>query len=583
MSDSPKISVLIPVYNSADYLRICMNSLINQSFQDFEIIAVNNGSEDNSLEILEEYAKEYPDKVFVYTIEHSDFVGTGRNFGISKARGEYLYICDSDDIVEKHALTWLHARAEHYQADVVYGYFNFVNLQSNTVKVMGRDGEKAVTPGELILTGADYWRRLYKKSLIDEVIEKVGPIPENTNFDDVAWLPVVHSYAKVIRSADRPIYNYFRRTQSTVGGYSPKVVEYSIISEQYAMENCNAKYREYAEQYVARRIRNNLISRWVYSDKLIKQLKDNWSVFSKNKMITGEKELYEKLALYNNLTDDPMPKTVYLNGFGTGYSEDELASIKEKAFDEANCIVLDESNCNINENDFTKTAYENSDFKLLGAYFALKSIYENGGIYITKNIDIDRPFNSLRYFNAFFAYKNHTEISEEVFGGLMGSSVIKSILDTFADGRYKNILMPLEKRITNIICVKYGVKMNGATDLFSNEFALLGPGVMVADIFYQQDNPANFHICTHNYKNTDSLDERYLTLEKASVAALASKTQGNVVVNRTEDSQELQFYKNRVMLIEQSGAYRLAVILSKIGNAFKPLKWLGKKLFGKKT
>ncbi|HBW63878.1 MAG TPA: hypothetical protein DEF64_02085 [Ruminococcaceae bacterium] len=579
MSDSPIISVLIPVYNSAEHLRLCMNSLINQSFEDYEIIAVNNGSEDNSLEILEEYAQEYPDKVFVYTIEHSNFVGTGRNYGISKARGQYLYICDSDDIVEKHALTWLHGRAEYYKADVVYGYFNFVNLQNNTVKIMGRDGERAVTTGELILTGADYWRRLYKKSLIDEVIEKVGPIPENTNFDDVAWLPVVHSYAKVIRSADRPIYNYFRRTQSTVGGYSPNVVEYSIISEQYAMDNCNPKYREYAELYVARRIKNNLISRWIYTDKLVEQIKKNWDVFSKNKLITGEKDLYNKLSDYNELADEPMPETIYLNGFGAGFSDDDINSVKEKAFNECNCVVLNESNCDVNKNRFTKEAYKNSEFKLLGAYFALENIYENGGIYITKNIDIERPFNSLRYFNAFFAYKNITEFSEEIFGGIKGNPVIKSIINTFVEERYKNIFMPLGERITNIICVKYGVKMNGTTDLFSNGFALLGPSVTVADTYYGQDNPGNFHVCSHNYKDADSSDKQYITLEKASVAALSCSASGNVIVNRKEDSQELQFYKNRVSLIEQSGAYRLAVLLGRIGNKLKVFKWLGKKLF----
>lgn len=579
MSDSPIISVLIPVYNSAEHLRLCMNSLINQSFEDYEIIAVNNGSEDNSLEILEEYAQEYPDKVFVYTIEHSNFVGTGRNYGISKARGQYLYICDSDDIVEKHALTWLHGRAEYYKADVVYGYFNFVNLQNNTVKIMGRDGERAVTTGELILTGADYWRRLYKKSLIDEVIEKVGPIPENTNFDDVAWLPVVHSYAKVIRSADRPIYNYFRRTQSTVGGYSPNVVEYSIISEQYAMDNCNPKYREYAELYVARRIKNNLISRWIYTDKLVEQIKKNWDVFSKNKLITGEKDLYNKLSDYNELADEPMPETIYLNGFGAGFSDDDINSVKEKAFNECNCVVLNESNCDVNKNRFTKEAYKNSEFKLLGAYFALENIYENGGIYITKNIDIERPFNSLRYFNAFFAYKNITEFSEEIFGGIKGNPVIKSIINTFVEERYKNIFMPLGERITNIICVKYGVKMNGTTDLFSNGFALLGPSVTVADTYYGLDNPGNFHVCSHNYKDADSSDKQYITLEKASVAALSCSASGNVIVNRKEDSQELQFYKNRVSLIEQSGAYRLAVLLGRIGNKLKVFKWLGKKLF----
>lgn len=579
MSDSPIISVLIPVYNSAEHLRLCMNSLINQSFEDYEIIAVNNGSEDNSLEILEEYAQEYPDKVFVYTIEHSNFVGTGRNYGISKARGQYLYICDSDDIVEKHALTWLHGRAEYYKADVVYGYFNFVNLQNNTVKIMGRDGERAVTTGELILTGADYWRRLYKKSLIDEVIEKVGPIPENTNFDDVAWLPVVHSYAKVIRSADRPIYNYFRRTQSTVGGYSPNVVEYSIISEQYAMDNCNPKYREYAELYVARRIKNNLISRWIYTDKLVEQIKKNWDVFSKNKLITGEKDLYNKLSDYNELADEPMPETIYLNGFGAGFSDDDINSVKEKAFNECNCVVLNESNCDVNKNRFTKEAYKNSEFKLLGAYFALENIYENGGIYITKNIDIERPFNSLRYFNAFFAYKNITEFSEEIFGGIKGNPVIKSIINTFVEERYKNIFMPLGERITNIICVKYGVKMNGTTNLFSNGFALLGPSVTVADTYYGQDNPGNFHVCSHNYKDADSSDKQYITLEKASVAALSCSASENVIVNRKEDSQELQFYKNRVSLIEQSGAYRLAVLLGRIGNKLKVFKWLGKKLF----
>ena len=579
MSDSPIISVLIPVYNSAEHLRLCMNSLINQSFEDYEIIAVNNGSEDNSLEILEEYAQEYPDKVFVYTIEHSNFVGTGRNYGISKARGQYLYICDSDDIVEKHALTWLHGRAEYYKADVVYGYFNFVNLQNNTVKIMGRDGERAVTTGELILTGADYWRRLYKKSLIDEVIEKVGPIPENTNFDDVAWLPVVHSYAKVIRSADRPIYNYFRRTQSTVGGYSPNVVEYSIISEQYAMDNCNPKYREYAELYVARRIKNNLISRWIYTDKLVEQIKKNWDVFSKNKLITGEKDLYNKLSDYNELADEPMPETIYLNGFGAGFSDDDINSVKEKAFNECNCVVLNESNCDVNKNRFTKEAYKNSEFKLLGAYFALENIYENGGIYITKNIDIERPFNSLRYFSAFFAYKNITEFSEEIFGAIKGNPVIKSIINTFVEERYKNIFMPLGERITNIICVKYGVKMNGTTDLFSNGFALLGPSVTVADTYYGQDNPGNFHVCSHNYKDTDSSDKQYITLEKSSVAALSCGASGNVIVNRKEDSQELQFYKNRVSLIEQSGAYRLAVLLGRIGNKLKVFKWLGKKLF----
>lgn len=580
MNKVPKISVLIPVYNSAEHLRLCLNSLINQSFEDFEIIAVDNGSEDNSLEILNEYAEEYPEKFFAYTIDHSDFVGTGRNYALSKARGEYLYICDSDDIVEKHALTWLYARAEIYHADIIYGYYHFVNMQNNKVYVFGRDGEKSVTPGELILTGADYWRRLYKKSLIDFVIQKVGPIPENTNFDDVAWLPVVHSYAKVIRSIDRPIYNYFRRTQSTVGGYSPKIIEYSIYSEQYAMENCNSQYRDYAQLYAARRINGNLNTRWIYSDKIIEQIKSNWEIFKNNKRITSEKSLFDRLSLYNELPDTPMPKVVYINGFGVDRSDDYVGIIAEQAFDEGICVVLNEKNCDIYSNDFVKAAYENKEYKILGAYFALRKIYESGGIYITDNIEIEKPFNSLRYFNAFFVYESKTDFSEEIFGGIKGSEVIKSILDTFEQNRYKDVFLPMSERITNIVTVQYGVKPNSTTDLFSYNFAILAPSVAVSDICYGGDDPSNFHICSHNYKNYAGNDN-YITLRKDSISALAVKSSNvNHVISNGNMEEELNFVKTRLNLIEHSMAYRLALKISRIGNLkfFSPLKGLIKKM-----
>lgn len=578
----PKISVLIPVYNSADHLRICMDSLLNQSFEDYEIIAVNNGSDDDSLKILQNYQNDYPDKVFVYTIEHSNFVGTGRNYALRKARGEYIYICDSDDIVEKHALTWLYARAVQYKADVVYGYFNFVNLQSNTVMIMGRDGEKSVTPGELILTGADYWRRLYKKTLLDEVIEKVGPIPENTNFDDVAWLPVVHSYAKCIRSADRLIYNYFRRTSSTVGGYSSKIVEYSIFSENYAMKNCNPQYREYAELYAAKRVNNNLLSRWRYSDMLIEHIKNNWPAFSNNTLIKSDNKLFNNLAAYASLPDQPCPKIVYINGFGNNITDEYILQIKEKAFDECECVILNEENCNIKTNSFTQQAYANRDFDELAGYFALEKIYENGGIYVSRNIDIDNPFNSLRYFPAFFAYKNVTEFSGEVFGGMAGNEVFKAILKTYIKVDYSNREYSLSKRITNIICVRYGVKLNGATEFFKYPFATLAPSVMVADIFYGEDNAVNYHICSHKYTGSHINRSDIAIVDKSSIAALASrnKPQSSTPIVKEKIPGDYEFYKNRVKMIEESKAYKLALTFSKLGNIklFSLLKKIIKKL-----
>lgn len=73
---------------------------------------------------------------------------------------------------------------------------------------------------------------------------------------------------------------------------------------------------------------------------MVEQIKKNWDVFSKNKLITGEKDLYNKLSDYNELADEPMPETIYLNGFGAGFSDDDINSVKEKHLMNAIALCL---------------------------------------------------------------------------------------------------------------------------------------------------------------------------------------------------------------------------------------------------
>ena len=93
-----KISIIIPVYNSAKYLRKCLNSIINQTFDNIEIICINDGSTDNSLSIINEYAK-IDSRIKVYTIENKG-VSAARNYGILVATGEYIGFVDSDDYID---------------------------------------------------------------------------------------------------------------------------------------------------------------------------------------------------------------------------------------------------------------------------------------------------------------------------------------------------------------------------------------------------------------------------------------------------------------------------------------------------
>lgn len=96
----PKISVIIPVYNVEEYLKECLNSVINQTFKDIEIICIDDGSTDNSLNILKEFAQN--DERIIILTQQNKGAGSARNLGIKKAKGEYLYFLDSDDFTNQN-------------------------------------------------------------------------------------------------------------------------------------------------------------------------------------------------------------------------------------------------------------------------------------------------------------------------------------------------------------------------------------------------------------------------------------------------------------------------------------------------
>ncbi len=111
-----EISIIMPVYNVGKYLRECLDSIVNQSFKDFEIICINDGSTDNSLKILEEYR----DKDSRFTIISQDNTGAGeaRNTGLKYASGKYVQFLDSDDYFEPNMLENLYKTAKKYNADL---------------------------------------------------------------------------------------------------------------------------------------------------------------------------------------------------------------------------------------------------------------------------------------------------------------------------------------------------------------------------------------------------------------------------------------------------------------------------------
>lgn len=173
MVESAKISIVIPVYNTEKYLRECLDSIINQTFQDWEAICVDDGSTDSSLEILREYEKK--DKRFIIISQQNKGVSAARNAGMQQAKGKYTMFVDSDDYIAQNACELIYEDAENRQCDILL--FPHYKFSANTCTDDGRLlnlhitlGNKTTTfkefPDEFLTTPSETHSKLYRTDFL---------------------------------------------------------------------------------------------------------------------------------------------------------------------------------------------------------------------------------------------------------------------------------------------------------------------------------------------------------------------------------------------------------------------------------
>ena len=182
MGEKPafKVSVVIAVYNAETFLRQCLDSVAGQTLRDMEIICVNDGSTDGSLKVLEEYARQ-DSRFYIYTKENEGLGGaSARNYGLERARGEYVSILDSDDFFEPDMLEKAVGKADRTGADfVIFGGFEYDNKNGNTYKVTSILNEKAIPDKEVFschdcpdtifqLSQGMAWNKLYRQSFLEQ-------------------------------------------------------------------------------------------------------------------------------------------------------------------------------------------------------------------------------------------------------------------------------------------------------------------------------------------------------------------------------------------------------------------------------
>ena len=126
MKENSKVSVIIATYNTEHYIRQCLDSVINQTFKDMEIIVINDGSTDSSIDIINEY-KQKDERVKVINLDRNYGISKVRNKGVEYSKGKYIAFIDSDDWVSKDYIEFLYENIEKEKADMVSTSFYFYN------------------------------------------------------------------------------------------------------------------------------------------------------------------------------------------------------------------------------------------------------------------------------------------------------------------------------------------------------------------------------------------------------------------------------------------------------------------------
>ena len=208
----PKVSVIVPVYNVSAYLERCLDSLVNQTLKSIEIIVVNDGSTDQSQDIIDTYAKNYPKIIKAYKKENGG-LSDARNFGINKAKGAFLGFVDSDDFVEITMFEKLYNRATETDSDLVVCAHNAITLtpKNNIKKISPRIlqngqyyGKSIFESPEILAFSRSYaWNKLYKREIFENF-----EFPKGQFFEDSAVVYNILSAARKIELVNEPLYNY---------------------------------------------------------------------------------------------------------------------------------------------------------------------------------------------------------------------------------------------------------------------------------------------------------------------------------------------------------------------------------------
>ena len=326
---SNKVSIIIPVYNTEKYITKCLNSIINQTYTNLEILCINDGSKDNSLSILKDYESQ-DSRVIVETIPNSG-VSKARNIAIKKAIGEYIMFVDSDDYIEKNMVLEMLEAAELNKADIVRCN-NFLEnskgkiIKTETYYLKNKSLLKSEITDNIYIDIINGNLLTYSCVLLikKDTLLKTNLFDEKLKIyeDRVFYLDLFLNLNKVY-FLNKPLYHYVINDTSclnskklvsshlynTLEGWTSiyNMLNLHKITNDYLIKNLNTKYLEITVGYLYLTYKNeiskfntaykHLIKNEVYKEMLKNYDKTQYSLFIKISITLINKRKYHLLKI----------------------------------------------------------------------------------------------------------------------------------------------------------------------------------------------------------------------------------------------------------------------------------------------
>lgn len=287
------VSIIVPIYNVEKYIKECIDSIINQTYKNLEIILVDDGSPDSCPKICDEYSKK--DKRIKVIHKENGGLSSARNAGLDVAKGEYVSFIDSDDIVDEKFIETLYNLCIENNCDI--SECNFQRFEKDIVKSSNNCEIKVQTNHEMqerlyipkyFARGIVVWNKLYKKYLYDDVRFPIGKLNE----DEFTTYKVLYKCETSICVTEEELY-YYRVNENSIMGkkftakrldaleaYEERMSFYKNLGELELYKLTNVRYQETIESYFMILMESDKSLR-KYIHNITRKARKNYSEYSK--------------------------------------------------------------------------------------------------------------------------------------------------------------------------------------------------------------------------------------------------------------------------------------------------------------